>query len=94
MDLDGGQPTGLKAPVQELAVQKDTALQQLLVRSPKIGEEALEGPGSARALVTVGAILSGLMLARVLVSGHQIGTRLRATRRRHRDLVEIGRAHV
>jgi len=55
----------------------------------KIGPEALEGPGTARALVTGGAILSGLMLARVLVSGHQIGTRLRATRRRHRDLVDL-----
>jgi len=55
----------------------------------EIGQEALEGPGSARALVTVGAVLSGLMLARVLVSGHQIGTRLRATRRRHRDLVDL-----
>jgi hypothetical protein len=29
------------------------------------------------------------MLARVLVSGHQIGTRLRATRRRHRDLIDL-----
>lgn len=56
---------------------------------PEIGQEALEGPGSARALATGGAILSGLMLARVLVSGHQIGTRLRATRRRHRDLVDL-----
>jgi Zn-dependent protease with chaperone function len=55
----------------------------------EIGEEAMEGPGSARALATVGAVLSGLMLARVLVSGHQIGTRLRATRRRHRDLVDL-----
>ena len=55
----------------------------------EIGQEALEGPGAARALVTVGAVLSGLMLARVLVSGHQIGTRLRATRRRHRDLVDL-----
>jgi len=56
---------------------------------PEIGREALEGPGAARALATGGAVLSGLMLARVLVSGHQIGTRLRATRRRHRELVDL-----
>ena len=55
----------------------------------EFGREAVEGPGSARALATVGAVLSGLVLARVLLSWHQVGTRLRATRRRHRELIDL-----
>jgi hypothetical protein len=43
--LDGGQAESLKTPIQDLAVQKDTALQQLPVRSSKIGEEALAETG-------------------------------------------------
>lgn len=66
-----------------------SALAATPVVLPEIGREALEGPGSARALATGGAVLSGLMLARLLVSGHQIGTRLRATRRRHRELIDL-----
>lgn len=55
----------------------------------EIGPEAVDGPGSARAVVTGGAVLSGLVLARVLLSGHQVGTRLRATRRRHREFIDL-----
>ncbi len=33
--------------------------------------------------------VSAGMLARLLVSGHRVGTRLRAVRRRHRDLVDL-----
>jgi len=55
---------------------------------PEIGQ-AVAGPGPARAWATIAAILSGLMLARLLISGHQIGTHLRALRRRHRELVDL-----
>ncbi len=55
----------------------------------EIGPEAVDGPGSARAVATGGAVLSGLVLARVLLSGHQVGTRLRATRRRHREFIDL-----
>jgi bla regulator protein blaR1 len=44
-------------------------------------------------LVTVGAVVSGAVLLRVLVSGHLVGTRVRAARARHRDLVDIVAEH-
>ena len=41
-------------------------------------------------LVLAGAlVVSGLVLARLLLSGHRIGTRLRSARNRHRDLVDV-----
>jgi Zn-dependent protease with chaperone function len=49
---------------------------------------------AAPSLVTVAAALfSGAMLARLLWSGHRVGTRLRAERRRHRQLVDVLGTH-
>ena len=42
---------------------------------PQIGRQPM-GPGAARALTVVAATLSGLVLAHLLVSWHQIGSRL------------------
>ena len=55
---------------------------------PQIGRQPM-GPGAARALTVVAATLSGLVLAQLLVSWHQIGSRLRTLRRRHRELVDL-----
>lgn len=40
-------------------------------------------------LLAVALVVSGLVFARLLLSGHRIGTRLRAARNRHRDLVDL-----
>jgi Zn-dependent protease with chaperone function len=45
------------------------------------------GARNAAALVALAA--SGVVLASLLVNGHVVGTRLRAARRRHRDLLDL-----
>ena len=84
-----------RAPRAALVVWQSVALAAVLSALaaapavlPEIGRASV-GPGPARAWATIAAILSGLMLARLLVSGHQIGTRLRSLRRRHRELVDL-----
>ncbi|GAA1876843.1 M56 family metallopeptidase [Lapillicoccus jejuensis] len=48
------------------------------------------GTTPARVAVAVPAVLVGAgTLALLLLSGHRVGTRLRAARRRHRDLVDV-----
>ncbi|HET6166359.1 MAG TPA: M56 family metallopeptidase [Marmoricola sp.] len=48
----------------------------------------------ASALSVLPLCLTGLVLARLLLSGHRVGTRLRALRRRHRHLVDLVAADV
>lgn len=55
---------------------------------PQIGRQS-GGPGSIGAWAVAAATLSGLMLAQLLLSGVQIGNRLRTLRRRHRELVDL-----
>ncbi|HET7399762.1 MAG TPA: M56 family metallopeptidase, partial [Intrasporangium sp.] len=49
-------------------------------------------------LIGAAAAVSGVVLARLLLSGHRVGRALRAVRRRHRELVDVlavhGDAHV
>ncbi len=53
------------------------------------------GDGLARHpwLVALAALVSGAVLTRLLVSGHLVGTRVRAARTRHREIVDIVAAH-
>lgn len=44
-------------------------------------------------LISVAGAISGLMLARLLIVGHKVGTNLRAVRRKHRDLVDVLAVH-
>jgi Zn-dependent protease with chaperone function len=44
-------------------------------------------------LVAIAGAVSGLVLARLLVSGHKVGRNLRVIRRRHRELVDLLAAH-
>lgn len=44
-------------------------------------------------LVALAGAVSGLVLARLLVSGHKVGRNLRVIRRRHRELVDVLAAH-
>ncbi len=40
-------------------------------------------------LVAVAAVLSGAVLVRLLLTGHDVGTRLRRVRTRHREIVDV-----
>lgn len=40
-------------------------------------------------VLTIAAVVTVLVLGRLLLSGHRIGTRLRAARARHRELVDV-----
>lgn len=44
-------------------------------------------------LIALAGAVSGLVLARLLLSGHRVGRRLRALRKRHRDLVDVLGTH-
>jgi Zn-dependent protease with chaperone function len=44
-------------------------------------------------LIALAGAVSGLVLARLLVSGHRVGRNLRVLRRRHRQLVDVLAAH-
>lgn len=50
---------------------------------------ALVLPSDRPWLLAAAVVLSGLMLARVLWSGHRVGTDLRRRRARHRELVDL-----
>jgi Zn-dependent protease with chaperone function len=57
-----------------------------LLAAPVAAWGAREGH---RGLLWAATALSALMLARLVLSGHRVGTGLRSLRRRHRDLVDV-----
>jgi Zn-dependent protease with chaperone function len=56
-----------------------------LVTAQLVGEPSL----GSYALSAIPLSVTGLVLARLLLSGHRVGTRLRQLRRRHRRLVDL-----
>ena len=44
-------------------------------------------------LVALAGVVSGLVLARLLVAGHRVGRNLRVVRKRHRELVDVLASH-
>ena len=56
-----------------------------LVTAQLVGEHSL----GSYALSAIPLSITGLVLARLLLSGHRVGTRLRQLRRRHRRLVDL-----
>jgi Zn-dependent protease with chaperone function len=56
-----------------------------LVTSQLAGEQSVR----AYAVSAIPLSVTGLVLARLLLSGHRVGTRLRNLRRRHRQLVDL-----
>lgn len=56
-----------------------------LVTSQLVGEQSLR----SFALAVVPLSVTGLVVARLLLSGHRVGVRLRQLRRRHRRLVDL-----
>jgi Zn-dependent protease with chaperone function len=56
-----------------------------LVTSQLVGQQTVR----SYAVAAIPLSLTGLVLGRLLVSGHRVGTRLRALRRRHRTLVDL-----
>lgn len=53
------------------------------------GAVVATGNSSSRAVAAGGVLVTAVVLARLLVSGHRVGTRLRSTRRSHRELVDL-----
>jgi Zn-dependent protease with chaperone function len=81
-----------RAPFEALVVWQCVAaagvLAALAVAPAAVASAALPGWATAAALA-----LSAAMLARLLWSGHRVGTRLRAERHRHRELVDALGTH-
>jgi Zn-dependent protease with chaperone function len=88
-----------RAPRSALVVWQATAVAAVLAAlfvAPAALPLILEDEGSAfdhLGLVSVAGAISGLMLARLLIVGHKVGTNLRTVRRRHRDLVDVLAVH-
>lgn len=59
---------------------------------PEFVEGDIEVPRHLPLLAAVGGV-SGLIIGRLVVSGHVVGTRLRSLRRQHRELVDIIATH-
>jgi Zn-dependent protease with chaperone function len=47
------------------------------------------GSGAQRAVAGVALLVTVVVAGRLLLTGHRVGTRLRATRRQHRELVDL-----
>src|SRR3954468_11802029 len=56
-----------------------------LVTSQLVGEQSTR----SSVLSAIPLCVTGLVLARLLLSGHRVGTALRTVRRRHRRLVDL-----
>lgn len=59
---------------------------------PELTDGEITLPRNAPLLALVAGV-SGLILGRLIVNGHLVGTRLRAVRRQHRELVDIIATH-
>ncbi len=81
-----------RAPLPALLVWQSVSaaavLSALGVAPAAVASGALPRPAAVAALA-----FSGAMLARLLWSGHRVGTRLRGERRRHRELVDALGTH-
>lgn len=88
-----------RAPMPALIAWQSVALAGVAAALAAAPVAALElGPanGTFRPAADILAVaVSGLVLISLLVNGHLVGTRLRAARRRHRELIElVGRDEV
>lgn len=97
--LMAGFTTFRRAPRSALVVWQATAVAAVLAAlftAPAAVPLIMEGEGRVLdhlGLISLAGAISGLMLARLLISGHRIGTNLRAVRRKHRDLVDVLAVH-
>lgn len=88
-----------EAPRPALVVWQAVSLSAVLAAllAAPIGIRLLARPGEGLTDHLWAAILAvavtGTMLARLLLSGHRVGTRLRTVRRRHRELVDVLATH-
>lgn len=88
-----------RAPRSALVVWQATAVAAVLAAlftAPAAVPLIMSQEGSALdhlGLISLAGAISGLMLARVLIVGHKVGTNLRAVRRKHRDLVDVLAVH-
>ncbi|EWT02128.1 Zn-dependent protease with chaperone function [Intrasporangium oryzae NRRL B-24470] len=88
-----------RAPRPALVVWQATAVAAVLAAlfaAPAAVPLFLDGSGPVDEQlipVAVAALLSGIVAARLLLSGHRVGTNLRAVRRQHRELVDLLAVH-
>jgi Zn-dependent protease with chaperone function len=88
-----------RAPRSALVVWQATAVAAVLAAlftAPAAIPLVLAEEGQAfdhLGLISLAGAISGLMLARLLIVGHKVGTNLRAVRRKHRDLVDVLAVH-
>ena len=81
-------PAVRRAPRAALVLWQAVALAAVLA-ALGAGLSLATVPAQHPAVVAAALVLTLTVLARLLLSGHRVGTRLRATRRRHRDLVDL-----
>ena len=81
-------PAVRRAPRAALVLWQAVALAAVLA-ALGAGLSLATVPAQHPAVVATALVLTFTVLARLLLSGHRVGTRLRATRRRHRDLVDL-----
>lgn len=74
------QSVALAAVLAALGAGVSLATDRAWQRDPDVG---------ATVVAVVALLVTGLVLGRLLLSGHRIGTRLRALRRRHREQVDL-----
>ena len=81
-------PAVRRAPRAALVLWQAVALAAVLA-ALGAGLSLATVPAQHPAVVATALVLTFTVLARLLLSGHRVGTRLRATRRRHRELVDL-----
>ncbi|WP_082590170.1 M56 family metallopeptidase [Phycicoccus sp. Soil748] len=81
-----------RAPFEALVVWQCVALAGV-VAALAVAPAAVASAGLPGWATAVALALSAAMLARLLWSGHRVGTRLRSERRRHRELVDALGTH-
>ncbi|ADU46773.1 M56 family metallopeptidase [Intrasporangium calvum] len=93
--LMAGMTTFRRAPRAALVVWQSTTMGAVLAAlfAAPAALPYVIGPTAALAdnatQIAVAVAVSGLIAGRLIVSGHRVGTRLRAHRRRHRRLVDL-----
>lgn len=78
-----------RAPRAALVVWQSVSLAAVLAALAAAPVAAVTLDRGNRATALLAAVVSGVILARLLVQGHVVGTRLRALRRVHRQIVDL-----
>src|SRR5699024_168077 len=77
------------APAAALALWQAVSLAAVIAGLAAAPLAALNPSASARWIRPAAALVTGVLLARLLLTGHRTGTALRRARREHRELVDL-----